>query len=144
MCCKHFLCVLQEIFSPTMQCTTSVLKLSWHCESLSGISSNCHLVEEWQAFDTCIRTSGAVMALHNSLRNKVLYFYLFAYWFICVIKIFIFQWRCVTEWQFFRCIHSQDCKKRLLDFSCLSNYPTTWNNSASTRRIFMKFVWEFF
>ena len=82
MCCEHFLGVLQEIFSPTMQFTTSVLKLSWHCQSLNEISSNCHLVKERQAFDTCIRTSGAVKALHNSLSDIVLYFYLFANWFV--------------------------------------------------------------
>jgi hypothetical protein len=34
---------------------------------------------------------------------------------------------------------SQNCEKRLLSSTCLSVLPSTWNNSASTGRIFMKF-----
>ena len=32
-----------------------------------------------------------------------------------------------------------DCEKRLQASSCLSIRPSAWNNSAFTRRIFMKF-----
>jgi hypothetical protein len=34
---------------------------------------------------------------------------------------------------------SQNCEKRLLASSCVSVRPSTWNNSAPTGRIFMKF-----
>jgi len=33
----------------------------------------------------------------------------------------------------------QNCEKRLLDSSCLSDRHSAWNNSAPTGRIFMKF-----
>jgi len=40
---------------------------------------------------------------------------------------------------------SQSCEKWLLASSCLSVRPSAWNNSAPTRRIFMKFnIWVFF
>jgi hypothetical protein len=34
---------------------------------------------------------------------------------------------------------SQNCEKRLLALSCLSDRPSTWNNSAPTVQIVMKF-----
>ena len=36
---------------------------------------------------------------------------------------------------------SQKCDRRLLASSCLSVCPSAWNNSASTGRIFMKFLY---
>ena len=39
---------------------------------------------------------------------------------------------------------SKDCKKQILASSCPSVLPSTWNNSAPTRRIFMTLILEYF
>jgi len=59
-------------------------------------------------------------------------FYLFYITYFCILKLL--SSNCNVFWA-----RSQNCENKLLASSCLSVPPSTWDNSAPTWRIFIKF-----
>jgi hypothetical protein len=108
-------CVARKLTNRT-RFTCWILQLSWHCRSLSGITSTPYLEEEGKAFGSCAHASCAVAAPHSS-RSDMTYTLLQQAHFSCPGKDSKRETSCVLTGSFRRAgrrswfRHSQDADR---------------------------------